>query len=173
MKNYSLGMKQRFGIALALLGKPEFLILDEPTNGLDPNGVVEIRKLIQQLPTTRDVTIMVSSHILSEMQNVATHVGILDQGTIRYSGRIADLLADEKTLLESPAPEVLRSWLLDHNLNFTSEDNGGFSLQSEVDMPSLIAAASAAGVPLQSACVKAPSLEEKFFEMTLGTAHVG
>ena len=116
---------------------------------------------------------MVSSHILSEMQNVATHVGILDQGTIRYSGRIADLLADEKTLLESPAPEVLRSWLLDHNLNFTSEDNGGFSLQSEVDMPSLIAAASAAGVPLQSACVKAPSLEEKFFEMTLGTAHVG
>ncbi len=172
MKNYSLGMKQRFGIALALLGQPEFLILDEPTNGLDPNGVVEIRKLIQQLPSSHDVTVMVSSHILSEMQNIATHVGILDQGVIRYSGCITDLLADEKILVESPTPEALRSWLQDQNLVFSSEGHGRFSLLPTVDMPSLIAAVSAAGIPLQSACLKAPSLEEKFFEMTLGAAHV-
>ena len=173
MKNYSLGMKQRFGIALALLGQPEFLILDEPTNGLDPQGVVEIRKLIQQLPATHDVTIMVSSHILSEMQNVATHVGILDQGNIRYSGPMNDLLAGEKTLVESPDPTALERWLRDHSLAFSSAGEGRFWLESTVDLPGLIAAVSAVGIPLQSACLYAPTLEEKFFEMTLGGGSVG
>src|SRR5699024_11779238 len=74
---YSLGMKQRLGIARALLHNPELLILDEPTNGLDPIGIKEIRSLILSLAKDRNITIFVSSHILSEIEQLATHMGII------------------------------------------------------------------------------------------------
>lgn len=91
VKHYSLGMKQRLGIAMALLGDPEILILDEPTNGLDPAGIQEIREFIKALPSSRQMTVILSSHLLSEIEQMADHVGIIHQGELIYQGPLAEL----------------------------------------------------------------------------------
>lgn len=90
-KKYSLGMKQRLGLAIALIGKPAILILDEPTNGLDPVGVHEIRTLIQTLPEKLQCTVILSSHLLSEIERVADTIGILNQGNLLFEGSIDEL----------------------------------------------------------------------------------
>ena len=90
---YSLGMKQRLGIALALLPDPKLLILDEPTNGLDPNGIIEIRELLIKLVTQHNKTVFISSHLLAEVERMATHVGIIDHGELLFQGSIKDLEA--------------------------------------------------------------------------------
>ncbi|MEO8609400.1 MAG: ABC transporter ATP-binding protein [Chloroflexota bacterium] len=91
VKNYSLGMKQRLGIALALLNEPELLMLDEPTNGLDPAGIHEIRELLRRLPTEFGITVFLSSHLLGEVEQIATHLGIINQGKLIYQGTMASL----------------------------------------------------------------------------------
>lgn len=90
-KQYSLGMKQRLAIAMALLSEPELLFLDEPVNGLDPNGIVEIRKLLVKINKEKGVTIFVSSHLLSEIEKMCTHIGIISKGTLKYEGTMEDL----------------------------------------------------------------------------------
>lgn len=97
---YSLGMKQRLGIALALISDPELLLLDEPTNGLDPNGIIEIRNLMIELTTKHNKTILVSSHLLSEIERTATHVGIINKGQLLFQGTIQELQLLNKPLLE-------------------------------------------------------------------------
>ena len=92
-KNFSLGMKQRLGIALALCGNPDFLILDEPINGLDPQGIVEIRELILRLNRERNITVLISSHILDELAKLATHYGFIDKGKIVQEISAAELEA--------------------------------------------------------------------------------
>lgn len=90
-KKYSLGMKQRLGLAGALIGRPPILILDEPTNGLDPSGMHEIRGLIKSLPKLYDCTVLVSSHILSEIELMADDIGILNHGRLLFEGSLGEL----------------------------------------------------------------------------------
>jgi len=99
VKGYSLGMKQRLGIATALLGNPELLILDEPTNGLDPSGIHEIRSLIKDMPTKYGMTVVVSSHLLSEIEQMATHVGIIDRGKLLFQDSIDKLRGERSSIL--------------------------------------------------------------------------
>ena len=89
-KNFSLGMKQRLGIAIALTGDPDFLVLDEPVNGLDPQGIVEIRELILKLNREHGITVLISSHILGELSKLATHYGFIEKGHI-----VKEISADE------------------------------------------------------------------------------
>lgn len=90
-KKYSLGMKQRLGLAGALIGRPPILILDEPTNGLDPSGIHEIRNLIKSLPDLYDCTILISSHMLSEIELMANDIGILNHGHLLFEGSLDGL----------------------------------------------------------------------------------
>lgn len=90
-KKYSLGMKQRLGLAEALIGRPPILILDEPTNGLDPSGIHEIRNLIKSLPALYDCTVLISSHMLSEIELIADDIGILNHGQLLFEGELNEL----------------------------------------------------------------------------------
>ena len=100
VKLYSLGMKQRLGIAMALLGNPRVLILDEPTNGLDPAGIQEMREFIKDLPMTHQMTVIVSSHLLSEVEQMADMVGIIHHGELVFQGTMATLEAQGDGLEE-------------------------------------------------------------------------
>ncbi len=99
---FSLGMKQRLGIAMALLGKPKLLILDEPTNGLDPIGIEELRELIGSFPA-HGITVILSSHILSEVQLIADYVGIISNGILGYEGPL-----EQEQNLEDLCMDVVR-----------------------------------------------------------------
>ena len=100
VKNYSLGMKQRLGIAMALMGKPELIILDEPTNGLDPAGINEIRNLVKSIPEKYGSTVIISSHLLSEVEQIADYVGIINKGKMIYQGLLSELEIGDASLEE-------------------------------------------------------------------------
>jgi ABC-2 type transport system ATP-binding protein len=91
VKEFSLGMKQRLGIAMALLPNPQLLILDEPANGLDPHGIIEIRELLISLNKDYGKTIFISSHLLGEVEKTCTHIGIINQGSLKYQGTLEDM----------------------------------------------------------------------------------
>ena len=97
---FSLGMRQRLGLAAALMGNPELLLLDEPTNGLDPAGIQEIRELIRRLPAERGCTVLVSSHLLSEIDQMSDHVGIISHGRMVWQGPLGELHARARRWLE-------------------------------------------------------------------------
>lgn len=107
--HYSLGMKQRLGIANALLGKPKLLLLDEPTNGLDPAGIHEMRELIKELPSKYGITLMVSSHLLAEVEQIADNVGIIVKGKIIYQDSLYDLQSKNKRRLLLRTSDDLRA----------------------------------------------------------------
>lgn len=119
-KQFSLGMKQRLSIAIALLHQPELLILDEPTNGLDPNGIIETRELIRKLNREHNTTVIVSSHILNEVERMASHVGIIHKGRMLFQGTLTELqqMKSRKTSLEietndnTTAAQLLQSFSL-------------------------------------------------------------
>ena len=90
-REYSLGMRQRLGLAIALLPDPDLLLLDEPTNGLDPNGIIDMRELLRRLSREHGKTIVVSSHLINEIEKVATHVGVIQQGRLVFQGSLPAL----------------------------------------------------------------------------------
>lgn len=103
VKAFSHGMRQRLGIAQALLGSPEFIILDEPTTGLDPQGIKEVRELIKRLSTERAITIFLSSHLLSEIEQTATSMAIINRGKLVVQGRVRDLLNNGASIVRIDA----------------------------------------------------------------------
>jgi ABC-type multidrug transport system ATPase subunit len=122
---FSLGMKQRLGIANALIHSPKILILDEPTNGLDPMGIIKIRKLIKTLSKTMGITIFVSSHLLSEIQLIADYVGIIDSGKLLLEGDInlMDVNQQNYLILETDNLKKTETILNNLNFNFKKEKN--------------------------------------------------
>ncbi|MCE6991896.1 ABC transporter ATP-binding protein [Dyadobacter sp. CY323] len=100
-RRFSLGMKQRLGIAVAMLHNPALLILDEPTNGLDPNGMIEIRELLKKINREQGISILVSSHLLSEIEKLVTHIGIINHGRLVFQGTLGELMHDQEQSLET------------------------------------------------------------------------
>jgi ABC-2 type transport system ATP-binding protein len=125
--DYSLGMRQRLGLARAMLGSPPVLILDEPTNGLDPEGIAEMRGFLRELPARSGATVLLSSHLLGEIEQTATHIGILSQGRLVLEGALADLKAGlaSEVSVETDTPERAIAIARDHGFDV---DAGGDAL---------------------------------------------
>jgi len=139
---YSLGMKQRLGIAIALLHNPELLILDEPVNGLDPNGIKEIRELIIDLNQTYGKTIFISSHLLSEVEKISTDVGIINKGKLLFQGKLSELETIRKNTIriETSDPKALAGNLKSQKENIRHV-NGNYldiPVQSKEEIPGLL-----------------------------------
>ncbi|HET9187248.1 MAG TPA: ABC transporter ATP-binding protein [Acidothermaceae bacterium] len=167
-RRYSLGMKQRLGIAAALLRPRELLILDEPTNGLDPQGTREVRTLIRELAAD-GTTVLVSSHLLAEIEQVATHVGIMSAGRLLRQGSLADVLQNANTQLrvETTQPDDALRVLGNLGLE-VSEQGPGYLLAGmrELTADRVNAALVNAGVPVHGLRVERPALEDFFVQLT-------
>lgn len=124
VRTYSSGMKQRLGLAQALLGNPELLVLDEPTNGLGPAGIHEIRALVRSLPKRSGVTVFLSSHLLSEIEQIATHLAIVSQGQVRFEGTPRELQAKRQQTItvEADQPDRAAQLLTNAGLALTREE---------------------------------------------------
>ena len=156
VKAYSLGMRQRLGLAGALLRRPELLVLDEPTNGLDPQGIHEIRTLLLDLHRG-GTTIFLSSHLLAEVEQMATRVGVLDRGRLVLQDDLSVLTAPTgRTVVHSPAPELVRA-TLDGRV---SAVDGERVLVRGADPAEVNALLVRAGVPVRGLALERPTLEE-------------
>jgi len=169
-KSYSLGMKQRLGIAAALLPHPKLLVLDEPTNGLDPSGIQEIRNLIKEMAKS-GTSIFVSSHLLSELEMISDHLVMLREGKVIFTGRTHDLLAAQNPLLVvKPEFGVDLNKLVEIATKYGKKAtvaDGAITILGAVDWaPTFNRLAFEAGITLATISVTQPSLEETFFEMT-------
>ena len=169
-KTYSLGMKQRLGIAAALLPNPKLLILDEPTNGLDPEGIQEIRDLLKSL-AQEGTTVFVSSHLLSELELISQHLVMLRKGKVLFAGKIEDLfLAQQPFILVKSADErdLAKIQAIATAAGHKSTIRSGVAhIEGPADWAATLnQAAFAAGVTLSQLSPMLPSLEETFFEMT-------
>jgi ABC-2 type transport system ATP-binding protein len=168
-RNYSLGMKQRLGIAAALLQPRDLLVLDEPTNGLDPQGTREIRRLVRELAHD-GTTVLVSSHLLSEVEQVATHVGIMTDGRLVRQGTLGDVLdiGPPVIRIETPDDELAADTMNGLGLAAEQDETPHVVTASLVDRaPDEVAAALVrAGVRLHGLTVNRPSLEDLFVSIT-------
>lgn len=176
-KNFSLGMKQRLGLAIALLGDPEFLILDEPTNGLDPMGVIEMRELLKTLNRELGITIMISSHILSELHLMASHYGIIHRGQL-----LEQLTADElnekcQQYIYIQVNDPIKAAAVIQNelgtADFEVMQDGAIKLYSRIEKPSQLSSALfSAGLAVEKFMPMGEDLESYFTKRIGGSPHV-
>jgi ABC-2 type transport system ATP-binding protein len=173
-KGYSLGMKQRLGIAAALLGNPRVLILDEPANGLDPEGIRWMRDLLKTL-AAEGRTVLVSSHLLSEMQQLADDVVIIAAGQLIRQGPVGEVLGSTAGLsqvrVRTPQAEVLTAALSEHNATVTALPDGAL-LVSGLDAAAVGHAAFASSVELHELTGERADLEQVFLQLTAGKAGI-
>ena len=162
---YSLGMRQRLGIAQALLGHPKLLILDEPANGLDPAGIREIRELLRSLAREQSMSVFVSSHLLAEIELTCDRVAIIHKGRILREGPVRELISSQRAMAfrvndVARAAEVLGNATIDHDRVLVPID--------ESFVPPLVAALTEAGIDVYGVAPNKQTLEEMFLEATGG-----
>lgn len=171
-KTYSLGMKQRLAIGAALLGNPEVLILDEPTNGLDPEGIADIRTMIREIGDS-GITIILASHLLDEVEKVCSHVAVLRRGQLLFSGPVNDVLTKEPEVqIASNDMEALENLLRDWPLVQTiRKDNGHLFITGKESIPPemLNQYVFDQGMVLSHLSLKKTTLEESFLELLAQT----
>jgi len=168
VKNYSLGMRQRLGIATALLGDPEVLVLDEPANGLDPAGIRWMRDLLRDFADDGG-TVLLSSHLLHEIEVVADDLVVIGRGRIVAQGSKAELLAAAGTLVRSPAAAALARALEAESVHVATVGPDGLRAEADPDLVGRVALA--AGTPLtELRAADGAGLEEMFLELTADTA---
>ncbi len=166
---YSLGMRQRLGIAQAMLGKPRLLILDEPANGLDPAGIREIRELLRHLAEEQGLAVFVSSHLLAEIELMADRVAIIHKGKILREGPVRDLISSQRSMEfkvgdVGRAVDVLRAL----GIEATADHDRVFAPVEEADTPPILAALTGQGIDVFHARQRVHTLEEMFLEATGG-----
>ncbi|MBN2555028.1 MAG: ABC transporter ATP-binding protein [Anaerolineales bacterium] len=173
VKNYSTGMKQRLGIAAALLGNPSLLILDEPTNGLDPAGMHEMRLFLRKLVDDCGKTVILSSHLLSEVELICDRVAILHRGEIAREGAVKALLSDLDHLLLNVRPVPAAIHLLQNRWQVERGESDGYRgwiavTAKEDEAPAVVHALSTQGIEIFQASPRKQSLEDFFLETTQG-----
>lgn len=172
VRNYSHGMRQRLGIAQALLPNPEFIILDEPTDGLDPQGIHEIRVLLPRLRDELGLTIMLSSHLLLEVERICNRVAIIDEGRLLYHGEIENLLAKDKLIKITVEPLESACQLLNRDPTLSVSRNGSNSLyvrMQQEQIPLVNALLVANNIRVLELVAQQPTLEEVFLTLTSST----
>ncbi len=169
VQTYSLGMKQRLGIGIALLHDPALIILDEPTNGLDPQGIADIRQLIKSLSKDQGKTVLVSSHLLSEIEQIATHILIIHQGKKMAEGPTSSLLDPNKTIVQIKTldDQDAKQKLMDsaYRANILERSEGLYLSIPKLDIPGLNTFLVASNIALLSLESK-NSLEDYFLQLT-------
>lgn len=172
VKEYSLGMKQRLGIALALIHQPRLLILDEPTNGLDPQGIREMREFLRTLPEQLGITIFLSSHLLSEVEQIATHIGIINHGKLIFQNTLKTLQDQTKHLLAFTVGNPQRARLLLQQRLVTThnpvQDDHTLLVRvhSEREIPEITRRLVMEGIDIYSVIPQTLRLEDLFFHYT-------
>ena len=173
VKKFSLGMKQRLGIAMTLMGEPEFLVLDEPTNGLDPEGIIEVRKMLKKLNQERGLTILVSSHILGELAKLATRYGIINDGVLveEFTDKELNERCRAGLIVKvddvHKASEVLKGELNTENFNVLNENT--LEIFDFAENPGAITKAFAKNdISVDSISQKSVDLEEYFMSVIGG-----
>lgn len=169
-KNFSLGMRQRLGIALALAGNPDFLILDEPVNGLDPQGIVEIRELILKLNREYGITILISSHILDELAKLATHFGFIDNGQIikEISAMELESVCRKCMHIRVSDTKALSRVLEEIGLEYTVLSNNEADIFGEISITELTLKLSVQNCEVQSIQEHDESLENYYINLVGG-----
>lgn len=173
-ENFSLGMRQRLAIGIALCGDPDFLILDEPTNGLDPQGIVEIRELILKLNREKQVTILISSHILDELSKIATHYGFIDKGSMVKEISAEELRQSQRKCirLEVSNIKTLTSTLDKMNIDYTVVSDSIVDIYSEVNIIKLSSLLADTDCDIKSISEFDESLESHFINIVGGGDNV-
>jgi ABC-2 type transport system ATP-binding protein len=173
VSQYSLGMRQRLGIARALLGAPDLLVLDEPTNGLDPAGIREIRRLLAEAPERFGTTILVSSHLLSEVEQMASHVGVMNKGRLLFQGTLPDLMTSAPHRLDitvSDPPLALERLRAHHPQASVTANGLAISGVTETDAAAINRVLVEAGHAVSRLVLRPPALEDIFLQLTESAA---